>query len=116
MAPRLIETRSPAECREVLARHRGAFVVAELFPPVLEPTLDLLFHIRTEIREAASAVVAQRTLWPYEWLIRELGAQALVVSPLEFETLHGLAERHLVKSAAGYVDVRQRIWENLPWS
>ncbi|MGH7134908.1 MAG: hypothetical protein ACREHD_04160 [Pirellulales bacterium] len=114
--PRLIETRSPSECREVLAKHRGAFVVAELSPPVLEPALDLLFQIRTEISEAATAVVTARPLRAYEWLARELGAQAFVVSPLELESLRVLAVRHLAKSAASYVDVRQRIWENLPWS
>jgi hypothetical protein len=114
--PRLIETRSPAECREVLARHRGAFVVAELAPPVLEPALELLFQIRTEISEAASAVVADRPLRAYQWLARELGAQAFVVSPLQFESLRDMAVRHLAKSAASYVDVRRRIWENLPWS
>lgn len=111
-----METRSPAECREVLAKHRGSFVVVELAPPLLEPALELLFDIRTTIGEAASAVVAARPVRPYEGLVRELGAQAFVVSPLEFEALRDLAGRHLARSVAGYVDVRQRIWDNLPWS
>lgn len=115
-SPRLIETRSAAECREVLVKHGGSFVVAELTVPAVEPTLELLFHTLTKVREAATAVVAARPLLPYQWLARELGAQAFVVSPLEFEALRDVVQRHLAKSPATYVDVRERIWKNLPWS
>lgn len=114
--PRLVETRSAAECRDVLAKHRGAFLIAELAPTAVEPTLELLFHVLFDVRDVATAVVASRTLRPFQWLSRELGAQAFVVSPLEFETLRALAMRHLAKSPATYVDVRERIWKNLPWS
>lgn len=115
--PRLLETRSPAECREVLSKHHGSFVIIELGAPALEPTLELLFHTLTEVREAATAVVAARPLLPYEDLVRELGAHAFVVSPLNLEALHVAAVRHLAKSASTtYLDVRERIWKNLPWS
>lgn len=114
--PRLIETRSAAECREAIARHRGAFVIAELASPAVEPTLDLLLHTLVNVRGAATAVVAARPLVAYQWLARELGAQAFVVSPLEFAALHDIAQRHLAKLPATYLDARQQIWKNLPWS
>jgi hypothetical protein len=114
--PRLIETRSPSECREVVATHRGAFVVAELASPGVDATLDLLWRLTTDFGETAAAVVAGREWLPYEWLARELGAQAFVVSPFGLESLRELALRHLLRAVVPTADVQQRIWENLPWS
>lgn len=105
-----------AECRDVLTGNHGAFVVAEFTPESLEPALELLLHTLVNVKDAATAVVSSRSLRPYQWLARELGAQAFVASPLEFAALRGLAERHLAKSPATYVDMRERIWKNLPWS
>lgn len=115
-SPRLIETRSPTECREVLAGHRQSFLVVELAAPTIEQALDLLWHVMVTFREAATAVVAAREMSAYEELARELGAQAFVASPLGLEDLRELAWRHLARSVAETVDVQQRIWENLPWS
>lgn len=115
LPPRLIETRSPDECREIVAVERGSFVVAELDALSGEPTLDLLFDIAVEHPTAATAVAASRQMTDYEPLVRELGAQAFVVSPLDLQGLRELAIRHLARSAIETVDVRQRIWENLPW-
>lgn len=116
LPPRLVETRSAAECREALTKHRGSFLIAELATPSVEPTLELLFDALLNARDVATAVVAPRQLLPYQGLSRELGAQAFVVSPLEFEALRALALRHLAKSPAIYADPRERIWKNLPWS
>ncbi|HWB14434.1 MAG TPA: hypothetical protein VG826_34730 [Pirellulales bacterium] len=118
-SPRLIETRSAAECREVLAANRGSFVVVELEPVRAEQALDLLFDIGEGFREATSVVVASRQMLGHEWLARELGAQAFVVSPLEIEQLCDLAQRHAGRSigraSAETGDVRERVWMNLPW-
>ncbi|HET6881874.1 MAG TPA: hypothetical protein VFI31_17040 [Pirellulales bacterium] len=114
--PHLIETRSASECREVLATRRGSFVVAELSSASAEQTLDLLWHLATEVGETASAVVATREWLPYEWLARELGAQAFVVSPFGLEALREVVGRRLRRAALPTVDLQQRIWENLPWS
>ncbi|HVX12669.1 MAG TPA: hypothetical protein VHC22_15925 [Pirellulales bacterium] len=116
LSPRLIETRSPTECREVVASRRASFVVAELAAPFAEQTFDLLFDLATDAPEASAAVVAEREMLPYEELARELGAQAFVVSPFGLEALRRLALRHLGRPAPESVDVRQRIWEALPWS
>jgi hypothetical protein len=115
-SPRLIETRSARESREVIAAHRESFLVVELAPPTIEQALDLLLHVMVAVREAVTVIVASREMSPYEELGRELGAQAFVVSSLGLEGLRDLALRHLARSAAETVDVQQRIWENLPWS
>ncbi len=116
LSPRLIETRSPAECRDVVASRRASFVVVELTPPFAEQTLDLLFDLVADVPEASAAVVAGREMLPYEELARELGAQAFVVSPFGLEALRRMALRHLARPVAETIDVRQRIWEELPWS
>lgn len=115
LSPRVIETRSAAECREIVAAHRGSFVVAEINEPSAEQALDLLFELGTAHADVACAVVASRQMRAYEWLARELGALALVVSPLELESLCALAERHIGRLVVEPVDVRERIWQNLPW-
>jgi DNA-binding NtrC family response regulator len=115
LPPRLIETRSPDECRQVVATHPGSFVVAELEVPLAEATLDLLYDIAVQNPAAAAAVVASRQMLAYEPLARELGALAFAVSPFDLEGLRELAARHLARSTIEAIDVRQRIWENLPW-
>jgi hypothetical protein len=115
LPPRLIETRSPEECRQIITIHPGSFVVAELEGSPAEAALDLLFDIAVQHPAAATAAVASRQMRPYEPLARELGALAFAVSPFDLEGLRELAVRHLARSANEAIDVRQRIWENLPW-
>lgn len=114
-AGRVMETRSPAECREVVAAHHASFVVVELSSTLVESALELLFDLGVEHADAACGVVADRPMRAYEFLARELGALAFVVSPLELESLCEVAERHIGRSVVEPADVRQRIWENLPW-
>lgn len=111
----MIETRSPAECRQVAAAQRGSFVAVELEPSRLDSALDLLFDLGTGFADAACAVVAARTMRTYEPLALELGAVAFVVSPLELDRMCDLAERHIARTVVEPIDIRQRIWENLPW-
>lgn len=113
--PRLIETRSAAECRETAAAHRGSFVIVELEAARVEPALEVLLDLGLRFPEQASAVVAGRSMRSYEELARELGALAFVVSPLEMDGLCNLAERHVRQTVIEPADVRKRIWENLPW-
>lgn len=116
---RLIETRSAAECREVAAANRGCFVVVELEPSRAEQALDLLFELGASpgarFALAASAVVASRQMLGHEWLARELGALAFIASPLDLDSLCDLAQRHVGRTSVDARDVRQQIWENLPW-
>jgi hypothetical protein len=119
-SPRLIETRSAAECREVAAANRGSFVVVELEPARAEQALDLLFDLGIGFAETATGVVASRPMLSHEWLARELGAQAFIVSLLDLDWLYAVAERHAGRTSIGSsrdepADVRERIWNNLPW-
>jgi hypothetical protein len=115
----LIETRSAAECREAAAANRGCFVVVELEPLRAEQSLDLLFELGsapgTRFAGTASAVVTSRQMRGHEWLTRELGALAFIVSPLDLDGLCHLAELHVGRTSVDARDVKQRIWENLPW-
>jgi hypothetical protein len=118
--PRLIETRSAVECRQALAANRGSFVVVELEPARAEQALDLLFDLPERFAGVTSAVVAGRQMRSHEWLARELGAQAFVVSLLELDRLCDLAERHAARASGGPAgaepgELRERIWKNLPW-
>jgi hypothetical protein len=119
-SPRLIETRSAAECREVVAANRGSFVVVELEPARAEQALDLLFELGIGFAGAVTAVVASRPMWSHEWLARELGAQTFIASLFDLDRLYTLAERHAARRMIGpnrhsAADERERTWNNLPW-
>jgi hypothetical protein len=118
---RVVETRSAAECRDVLQELKRAgtaagFVVAELSAAQLTETLDLLATIEREFPEFRTAAVANRSLQAMlDPVVRELGAVDLVVSPRRLAPLVRTAAKHLARQAGRELNERERIMDSLPW-
>ena len=93
---RVWETRTLADCWSELAESPASFVVLELGGDVA----GLLRRMARQPREfpaARLAVVADRSLADYEWLMREAGAVHFVCSPRQVGPLAQLACRHLAQ-------------------
>jgi len=112
---RVWETRSLAECWEMLPRWGASFVVAELTPANLDALLDRLARLPRDHPLCRVAVVAGRSLARYEDLVREAGAVWFVVSPRELGPLAATARRHLRMAPSEPRKLAERIWASLPW-
>lgn len=112
---RCIETRSPAECLEKLAKAPAAFVLVELTAESCDRALELLSQIALRCRQAVAAVAAERRLADHEWLARELGAAHFIISPRELPGLCRMVERHAALAPEIELELEERIWASLPW-
>lgn len=112
---RLWETRSLAECFDMLQRWGASFVVAELTSANCDALLDRLARLPRDHPLCRVAVVADRSLAQYEGLAREAGAVWFVVSPRELGPLAATAQRHLRLAPSEPRKLAERIWASLPW-
>ena len=111
---RVWETRTLADCFDELAESPASFVVLELGGDVAG-LLGCLTRQGREFRRARLAVVADRRLAGYEWLMREAGAVRFFCSPRQIGRLAQLACRHLAQVPPPPQDLTERIWAGLPW-
>jgi hypothetical protein len=112
---RVWETRTLADCWTELAESPVSLVVLELGGD----TTGLLGRMARQGREfpqARLAVVADRSLAEYEWLMREAGAVHFACSPRQVGTLAQLACRHLAQVPPPQQSLTERIWASLPWA
>ena len=114
-AVRVHQTRSVPECWEMLARHPASFVVAELTRAGAKALLDRTAWLERDFPLARVAVVAERSFWSWEWLMREAGAVHFTVSPRRLQSLASLALRHLDRAPKPDRSVTGQIWASLPW-
>ena len=114
-AVRVRESRSLADCREMLAAAPASFVVVELTPGNAALLLRQMARFPGDFPLARLAVVADRSLADYEWLMREAGAVHFVCSPRQSGPLASLAARHLAQAPAPRLSLTQHIWASLPW-
>lgn len=112
---RLYETRSTAECWAMLARSDASFVVVELTRSGARYLLERMAWLERDFPLARVAVVGERALASYEWLMREAGAVHFTVSPRELRPLACLAVRHLDSVPRPQLSLTKRIWGDLPW-
>jgi hypothetical protein len=111
---RVWETRLLDDCWSELAESPASFVVLELGGNVA----DLLRRMARQPRDfpaARLAVVADRSLAGYQWLMREAGAVHFLCSPRQIAPLAQLARRHLAQVPPPSQSLTEQIWANLPW-
>lgn len=113
--PRVHETRSVAECWEVLAASPASFVVVELTSAGAGELLRRMARLGRDFPLARVVVVADRCLASHEWLMREAGAIHFTCSPRQLGPVARMASRHLEQAPAPQRTVTQRIWASLPW-
>lgn len=112
--PRLFETRSLADAWSMVEGFPASFVIAELTPAGSGPLLDWMVRLLQTFPMARIAVVADRALSDWEWLMREAGATWFAASPREVRPMVAIARRHLrLVPAAG--DFIEELWDRLPW-
>jgi hypothetical protein len=112
---RVWECRSLREAWEALPQTPAAFVTAEATPVNLDDLLRRMTWFSRDFPRARIAVVAQRDMARFEWLLREAGAVEFLTSPRRLARLAGLAVRHLANVPPPPQTMVQRIWASLPW-
>ena len=112
---RIHETRSLSDGWETLRQHPGSFLVVELTAANADALLGRIASLARDFPAARAAVVAERSLVGYEWLVRELGAVWFAASPRDLAPVVKLARRHLERAAPPRGDVIRQIWDSLPW-
>ena len=133
---RVWETRTLADCGELLAESPASFVVLELRQQKpeginrlidragrgcgavsqLEETMDFLLKWQAEFPLFRFSIVADRGVAPYRWFLQEAGATDFLCSVRRIVTLAQMACRHLAQVPPLPQSLTERIWANLPWS
>jgi hypothetical protein len=113
---RVHETRSLADCWTMLAESPASFLVVELSAGNSAALLQRMARLQREFPLARVAVVADRSLAGYEWLLREAGAVHFLCSPRQCGPLANLARRHLAQAPSPPRSLADRIWADLPWA
>ena len=112
---RILQTRSLPECWAELATRPASFVVVELTNENRDGLLDRLVRLQHKFPLARAAVVAERRLAQYEWLMREATAVHFECSPRRSDLVAQLAARHLAHAPVPTQSTTQRLWAGLPW-
>ncbi len=112
---RLYETRSLTDAWASLDQSPASFLVAELTDTNAESLVDRIGGIGRRFPHARVAVVGERCLAEYEWLVREAGAVWFSVSPRDLKPIVALARRHLQRAPCPPRDLAQQVWSSLPW-
>ena len=112
---RVYETRGLKECWEMLAEAPASFVVVELTRQAAEGLLPRMARLGRDFPLARVAVVADRCLAGYQWLMREAGVVHFTCSPRRLGPVARLSLRHLSQAPSPPETVVQRIWSGLPW-
>ncbi len=113
---RVYETRSLAECWQMLPGYPSSFLVLEATPVSIDGVLDYLARIKRQYPLARAAVVADPSLSGHEWLIREAGAVHFLTSRRGAGPLALVARRHLSQIPEPRHGLAERIWAELPWA
>lgn len=112
---RLWPARSLAQAWDALALAPASFLVLELSRNNAEALVARLLRLERDWPLARAAVVADRSLAAYEWLVRQAGAVHFACTPRLAPSLADLARRHLAAAPQPERDPVQTIWANLPW-
>lgn len=112
---RVWETRSLTQYWDALADAPASFVVVELTAAAADDLLRRMARLPREFPLVRAAVVADRSLADYEWLLRESGAVHFTCSPRQVAPLAETACRHLAQVPVPQQSLTERIWNSLPW-
>jgi DNA-binding NtrC family response regulator len=112
---RLWECRSLPEAWDALAQTPAAFVIAEATRENLDNLLRRMAWFSRDFPQGRMAVVAQRKMARFEWLLREAGAVDFLTSPRRLAPLAGMVVRHLASVPLPSQTMVERIWASLPW-
>jgi hypothetical protein len=81
----------------------------------IEETLDFVRNWQAEFPLVRFAIVADRELAAYKWLMHEAGAVDFICSVRKIGALAQMACRHLAQVPPLPQSLTERIWASLPW-
>lgn len=113
-AVRVWEARTLAAAHALLAETPAAILVVELARANLDDLPGWLATARSDYPRARFAVVAERGLADYEWLLREAGAVHFLTSSRQLRPLIEIVTRHLAFVPPLPQTPLERIWNKLP--
>jgi len=111
----VLQTLSLADCWKQLKQSPASFVVMEL---TMHNAKELLLRLASMERRfpcARAAVVADRWLAEYQWVVRAAGAVWFCCSPRQLAAIAAIACRHLAQVPQPRQSFAQRVWASLPW-
>lgn len=111
----LQEARSLPGAWDLLDGSPASFVLVELTRAGAADLLRRMARLQRDYPLARVAIVADRRLGSYEWLMREAGAVHFTCSPRQLGPMYRLACRHLAQSPPPRRSAAQRILASLPW-
>ena len=112
---RVWETRNLTQCWDALADAPAGFAVVELTAAAADDLLRRMARLPREFPLVRTAIVADRSLADYEWLLRESGAVHFTCSSRQLAPLAEMACRHLAQVPVPRQSLTERIWNSLPW-
>jgi hypothetical protein len=115
LPPRIDETRSLAHAFRALAEAPASFLIVELSRGNVDALLDRMPDLARWYPLARLAVLSDRRLAGWGWLLREAGAVWHASSPRRLAPLLATARRHLATAPRPRRSLRDRIWAGLPW-
>ncbi len=111
----IVQTRTLTDCWAELEQSPASFLVLELTMHNARELLRRLASLERRFPEARAAVVADRWLAEYQWVIRAAGAVWFCCSPRQLAPIAATACRHLARAPQPRQSFVQRIWASLPW-
>lgn len=112
---RVRETRSLAECWDMLAEFRASFLVVEVTRSNLDVLLRRLAEIERRFPAARVAVVGDREMAACEFLLREAGTIHFTTSGRLLHAFAIVAQDHLNHVPKPQLSLIETIWDSLPW-
>jgi len=113
--PSIEETRSLDHAFRTLAEAPASFLAVELSRSNVDALLGHMADLARWFPLVRLAVLSDRRLSGYAWLVREAGAVWHTSSPRRLAPLAELACRHLATAPRPRRSLREQIWAGLPW-
>lgn len=112
----LCETRGWPACSRELKTRTAAFVALEVLPENAEAVCRRLAELTRRSRHVHAVLLADRSLKPVEWLLREAGGAHVLFSRREIIQLRPIWERFWAQIPPSQMTFREHVWSRLPWT
>jgi DNA-binding NtrC family response regulator len=114
--PRVVETRSLAQCAAALSEAPASFVAIEATTNNIDKVMDFLSRAIAEHPHAVFVVPLAPELDSIGAAVREAGAIDAIGSVLDLPRLVRAAERHFARVRPPDLSLRESVWQQMPWA
>jgi hypothetical protein len=114
-SPRVVETRSLAECEAALAESPESLLAIEITAANLESVIDFLTRMNRCYPRSATLVLLTADTESASTLLAEAGAIAHFQSVLDAPAMARLAQRKSATASPGELSLSEFVADRLPW-